>query len=216
MAATTGRADGARRAARGAAAALLVLAAAAAQAAELSPRDRADVARVERYLDSLRSLRSAFVQASSDGGRAEGTILLRRPDRLRLDYRSPPGVEIHVDGDWLVHVDANLEAVTHVPVSRTPARFLVGRRIRLSGDVTARAVTREAGSVSVELVSSGEPEAGSFTLTLSDAPLTLRRWTVVDVQGVTTTVTLSEPRFNVEIPAEAFDFDPLRFEPETP
>lgn len=216
MAPTTGTADGARRATRGAAAALLVLAAAAAAATELTPRDRADVARVERYLNDLRSMRSPFVQVSSDGGFAEGTILLQRPGRLRLDYLPPSGIEIHVDGDRLVHVDPGIEAVTYLPLSRTPARFLVGGRIRLSGDVTVRRVARGAGVLSVELASSEEPDSGSFTLTFSEAPLTLRRWTVVDAQGAVTTVTLSGPRFNVEIPPEAFAFDPLRFEPETP
>ena len=183
-------------------------------AAALSPRDSADVARIEAYLNSLRTLRSSFVQVSSGGEPAEGTVFIERPGRLRLDYSDPPNIEVYVDGNWLIHVDTDLEAVSQIPVKWTPARFLVSERIALSGDATVRRIYRGPGVISVELVQTGDPEAGSFELAFFDAPLALRKWVVVDSQGVTTTVTLSGPAFNVPIPREVFVFDSRRFEPE--
>ena len=183
-------------------------------AAALSPRDSADVARIEAYLNSVRTLRSSFVQVSSGGESAEGTVFIERPGRLRLDYSDPPNIEVYVDGNWLVHVDTDLEAVSQIPVKWTPARFLVSERIALSGDATVRRIYRGPGVISVELVQTGDPEAGSFELAFFDTPLALRKWVVVDSQGVTTTVTLSGPVFNVPIPREVFVFDSRRFEPE--
>lgn len=207
------------RAARWAAAALLALLPAPlpapAAAGGLSERDRADVARIEAHLNSFRTMSASFTQVSSDGGVAEGRILLRRPGSLRLDYTRPPGVEIYVERGWLIHVDAPLEAVSYIPLERTPARFLVGERIGLSDGVAVGGVTRGEGSVSVALASTdGDGEGTGVTLTFAEGPLRLRRWTVVDLQGVTTRVTLSGLRLDVDIPDEVFEFDPRRFEPE--
>lgn len=194
--------------------AALMLTVPPAAALALSPRDSADVARIEAYLNSIRTLRSSFVQVSSGGESAEGTVFIERPGRLRLDYSDPPNIEVYVDGNWLVHVDTDLEAVSQIPVKWTPARFLVSERIALSGDATVRRIYRGPGVISVELVQTGDPEAGSFELAFFDAPLALSKWVVVDSQGVTTTVTLAGPVFNVPIPREVFVFDSRRFEPE--
>ena len=199
-----------------AAAKALTLIALPAAAVELSRRDSADVARIETYLNSLRTVRSSFVQVSSRGETAEGTVFIERPGRLRLDYSDPSNIEVYVNGNWLIHVDTELEAVSHVPVNWTPARFLVSERIALSGEATVQRIRRRPGLISIELVQTRDPEAGSFELTFFDGPLALRQWIVVDAQGVTTTVTLSGPAFNVPIPREVFVFDSRRFEPESP
>lgn len=194
------------------AAAALILMSPPASAVTLSQRDSVDVARIEAYLNSLRTVRSFFVQVSSRGETAEGTIFIERPGRLRLDYSNPSNIQVYVNGNWLVHVDTELEAVSHIPVKWTPARFLVSKRIALSGEATVRRIHRKPGLISIELVQTSDPEAGSFELTFFDGPLALRQWTVVDAQGVTTTVTLSGPVFNMPIPREVFLFDSRRFE----
>jgi outer membrane lipoprotein-sorting protein len=47
----------------------------------------------------------------------------------------------------------------------------------------------------------------------SDVPLRLRRWVVVDAQGLTTTVALSETRSNVELDPELFVIEDEDCEP---
>ena len=193
----------------------LILAAGAAQGAyRLSDRDRADIARIETYLNSLQSIRSDFVQLASGGRYAEGTLYIERPQRLRLDYARPSTTQVYANGAWLIYVDTELQEVSHVPISSTPAGFLVRDRIRLSGDVTVQRVTRNDKLISVELVQTGEPDAGRFVLTFADNPLTLRKWTVIDAQGISTNVSLVSPSFNTDIPRKVFIFDETRFDPE--
>ncbi|MEX2453332.1 MAG: outer membrane lipoprotein carrier protein LolA [Rhodospirillaceae bacterium] len=182
----------------------------------ITAEDRSDIARIEAYLNSVDSLKSEFVQLASGGGVAQGTIYIERPNRLRLDYRKPATMQVYANGNWLVHVDTELEAVTHIPIGSTPAGFLVQDRIRLSGDVTVDRVIRGDSTISVELVQTGDREAGRFVLTFSDAPLQLRQWTVTDAQGVTTNVQLVAPAVNVAIPRDVFVFDETRYEREMP
>ena len=61
-------------------------AAAAAEVAHLSEAARADIARVETYLNRLRTLKGRFLQVASTGSLAEGTVYLSRPGRLRFEY----------------------------------------------------------------------------------------------------------------------------------
>ena len=119
-------------------------------------------------------------------------------------------------GGLAAHVDTDLEAVWHVPLRSTPAAFLVRDAIKLSGDVTVERVIRDARTISVSLIQTEEPDAGRFVLTFSDAPLALRKWTVTDAQGISTSVTLVAPAFNVAIPRDVFVFDETKFDRELP
>tara|TARA_R110000868_G_scaffold6363_3_gene36087 strand:+ start:524 stop:1150 length:627 start_codon:yes stop_codon:yes gene_type:complete len=192
------------------------LAAPAGAAYRITAQDRADIARIEQYLNRVESMRSNFVQLSSGGRFAEGTIYIERPKRLRLEYRKPSNIQVYANGNWLAHVDTDLEAVWHVPLRSTPAAFLVRDAIKLSGDVTVERVIRDARTISVSLIQTEEPDAGRFVLTFSDAPLALRKWTVTDAQGISTSVTLVAPAFNVAIPRDVFVFDETKFDRELP
>lgn len=184
----------------------------AGAAYRITAQDRADIVRIEQYLNKMETIRSKFVQLSTGGGLAEGTIYIERPQRLRLEYRKPSNIQVYANGNWLAHVDTDLEAVWHVPLKSTPAAFLVRDKIKLSGDIMVQRVIRDARTISVILVQTAEPDAGKFVLTFSDAPLALRKWTVTDVQGVSTTVTLVAPAFNVAIPRDVFVFDETKFD----
>ena len=49
-------------------------------------QDRADLARIETYLDTLRTLKAHFLQVAPNGALAEGTAWLDRPGRMRFQY----------------------------------------------------------------------------------------------------------------------------------
>ena len=192
------------------------LAVPASAAYRITAQDRADIVRIEKYLNTVNSLRSNFVQLSTGGRFAEGVIYIDRPKRLRLQYKKPSNIQVYANGNWMAHVDTDLEAVWHVPLGTTPAAFLVRDKISLSGDITVQRVLRDAHTISVSLIQTAEPDAGRFVLTFSDAPLALRKWTVTDAQGISTSVTLVAPAFNVAIPGDVFVFDETKFEKETP
>lgn len=180
----------------------------------LSREDKADVARLQDYLNGIHSIKSEFVQLSSGGHFARGMLYIERPDRLRLDYEPPATTQVYADGDWLIYVDTELESVTHVPMSSTPAGLLVRDKIRLNGDITVRRVLRGKGTITLVLTRTGEPDQGRFAVTFAEHPLQIQQWTVVDSQGVTTRVNLLAPQFNVAIPHDVFVFDETKYDKE--
>ena len=166
------------------------------------------VKRVETYLTGLRTIESDFVQSSSNGGFARGRLYVQRPSSLRLDYEPPSALQIYAAGSWLIYVDTELEEVTHVPLARTPAAFLMGETVSFSDAVRVTDVEQDEDTIRIELVRSDEPEAGSAVLTFGRRPLALKGWTVIDVQGVRTRIGLVQPSFNRPIDRSVFQFDP--------
>lgn len=176
----------------------LPLAAQAQQAvpAALSEADRADLARIEAYLNGLTTMDSGFLQFSEQGV-ARGRILLDRPGRLRIEYAPPTPVLMIASSPLLMYHDTQLKQTTFLPVSETPAALLIDERISLSGDVTVTAFERGAQAFRVTLVETESPDAGAVTLMFEDAPLRLAKWRLIDAQGTAVEVALVEPRFGV-------------------
>jgi len=172
----------------------------------LTAQDRQDVTRVEGYLNQLKTLTARFVQISDQGGVAEGRLYLQRPGRLRLDYADPvPLLVIAARGQILQH-DKQLKQTTYLPLSSTPAAILLRESVTLTGAVTVTGVERGPGSLRIGLVQTEDPRAGRLTLVFAEAPLQLASWVVVDSQGATTRVALSEIQNGTQIDPRLFEF----------
>ncbi|MBS28154.1 MAG: hypothetical protein CL566_04405 [Alphaproteobacteria bacterium] len=177
-------------------ASVLPATAAAAVPAALSEADRADIARIETYLNGLTTMESRFMQFSKDGV-AQGRILLDRPGHMRIEYAAPVPVLMVASSRLLMYHDTELKQTTFLPVSETPAALLIDDPIALSGDVTITAFERAPKAFRVTLVQTDAPDSGSVTLMFEDAPLRLAKWRIIDAQGTEVEVALLEPRFGV-------------------
>lgn len=173
----------------------------------------ADIARVQAYLDQLDTLRARFVQVASTGQVAHGTLYMRRPGKMRIDYDPPLPVEIVADGTWLIYHDTKLGQVSHLPLSATPAAVLLKPGLSLDDDAVAvTGFHADEATVRLSLADRGSPDAGELTLVLDRVPMRLREWSIVDAQGVITTVSLIDPRFGVALDKDLFVFrDPAFF-----
>lgn len=169
--------------------------------------DPSEVNRLETYLNSVRTMSASFVQTSSNGSVAEGMLYLERPGKMRIDYNPPTPLQIFADGLWLTYVDRELKEVNRLPLRATPAAFLLQDKIRLSGDITVKRLARQRGTINLHLTQTDESDLGRLIITLAEAPIALRGWTIIDAQGVETTVTLLKPHINKQIAKRTFILD---------
>ncbi len=177
-------------------------------AALLSDADRADIARIERYINEIETLQARFLQVSSTGDYAEGTLFLWRPGRLRIEYDPPNPILIVANRTWLIYEDKELEQITQLPLAATPADILVAENISLFSDAfTITRFERGAGSLRLTVTRAEDPLAGNITLVFSDRPLALKKWTVIDAQGVATTVSLLGSRLGAPLNPKLFEFE---------
>jgi outer membrane lipoprotein-sorting protein len=177
----------------------------------LTPQDRADIARIEAYLNSVKALHSRFLQVAPDGRTSEGQAWLQRPGRMRFQY-DPPAPFLLVGGHGLlVFHDSQLKQTSNIPLSQTPLGILLQDNLRLSGDVTVSNITRMPGQIQVTIYRTASPQDGSLTLIFADNPLNLRQWVVLDAQRHETRVTLYNVELGGNFDQKLFEFIDPRF-----
>ena len=174
--------------------------------ATLNTAQQAEVAQIEEYLNGIRTLASAFEQVSGEGNLATGKLYLSRPGRMRFEYDAPVPILLVADGRDIHYYDRELQQVTDMRIESTPAAFLLRDRIALTGAVTLTRYEHQPGVIRLTFVETGEPDQGSVTLTLTDRPLELRQWTVVDVQQKRITVTLTDPHYGAAVDPRLFQW----------
>ena len=173
----------------------------------LNDAQKADLARVEAYMNGIRTLKSDFMQVAQNGATAQGVVAIQRPGKMRIEYAPPSPHLIVTSGSFLVYVEKSLKQSSYIPLDSSLAGFLVRETIRLSGDVTVTAFEKDKGTIRVTLAQSDDREAGALTLLFSDAPLQLRQWSVMDSQGQTTRISLLDPQFGVPVDQKLFGWD---------
>ena len=169
--------------------------------------NRGDLLRISNYLNGIGTLEGNFVQIGPDGDLSEGVFYLRRPGRMRFDYQPPNPALIIADGVWVGVCDTQIDTFDRFPLSETPLDLLLRDRVDLRKEGAVQSIDRSGGQLRVKAVDPDAPDQGSITMVFADNPLALRQWVVVDNQGLTTTVALSETRANVKLGGELFFID---------
>lgn len=170
----------------------------------LNPDQKADVDRVQSYLNGIRTLASRFDQISGQGNQATGQLWLERPGRMRFEYDPPVPLLLVANGKNIFYYDKELQQVSELRVEDTPAGFLLRDQITLSGDVTLTRFEHKPGAIRLTIVQTSEPGQGSATLVLDDRPLQLRQWTIVDPQQKEVTVALTDPHYGAPVDEKLF------------
>jgi outer membrane lipoprotein-sorting protein len=188
------------------AASLAALPAAAAQRPLTDPEAVGEINRIEGYLNGIRTMQSRFIQINPDGSAWNGNLYVRRPGRFRFEYDPPIPHLLIANGSWLFHVDRALQETNVIPLAKTPAQFLVREDVSLKNDFTITKLEQSQGIVQIGLVTRDSPELGEVTLTFTDKPLELRKWTVRDMQENTTQITLQNTRYGVNLNPDMFKY----------
>lgn len=175
-------------------------------AGKRSAVDQADVARVEQYLNNIKTLQSRFIQTGHDGRQAQGVFSLSRPGKMRLTYDPPIKDFVVADGLFIFYWDGEMSQQSSAPIGSSLADVILRKEIKLSGDVEVKEIHRLPGALEATLAESDDPGKGSITLIFQDKPLALIRWRIKDAQGLTTEVGLLDPKFGIKLDPDMFYF----------
>lgn len=191
------------------AAALLLAAMPVARAAPpppvtLTTEQQALVSKIEAFVNDITTIEADFVQMSGGGGFARGTLYLQRPGRMRFEYDPPIPYLLVSDGTFFIYVDNELEQVTYLPLTKTPAHLLLRENFSLSEGLILTGFKEEGSVVKVEVADSSEPDLGRVTLTFNRDPLSLKSWTVLDPQAQRIQVTLVNPLYGKKLDRSLF------------
>jgi outer membrane lipoprotein-sorting protein len=172
--------------------------------ANLTPEDRADIARIESYLNGITTMQAKFQQYTGAQGLAFGKIYVRRPGFLRVEYDPPSQVLLVADSIAISYYDAELNELNQAPLSLSPLWFLLRDNVKLGGDVTVTSFERAPGAFRIGIEETDEPDAGKVVLVLGDRPMELQQWTIVDDKGSEVRVGLYNAEFGMKLSNELF------------
>jgi outer membrane lipoprotein-sorting protein len=162
------------------------------------------VPQIEQYFNGIRSLKARFVQSNPNGSVVQGTIYLRRPGRMRFEYDAPSQLKIVADGYQVTMWDNATRDFGQWPIGWTAASFLVKDPLTLSGDLVVEKLERVNGLLEATMSQARRPQEGKVVVRLSENPLQLRGWTIIDNRGNRVTVSLSDMQAGLQLADSLF------------
>ena len=172
--------------------------------AALPSQAQTGVPEIERYINSIRTLKARFVQSNPNGGIAQGTLYVRRPGRMRFEYDPPAQVKIVADGFQVTMWDNATKDFGQWPIGWTAASFLVKDPLTLSGDLRVEKLDRVKGLLEMTVSQARRPQEGKVIVRFSENPMALRGWTVIDGRGSQVTVSLSDLQTGMQLADSLF------------
>ncbi len=166
-----------------------------------------DIQAAQDYLQNLHTAKARFVQTTNDGTQLVGNFYLDRPGKLRFEYDPPIKDFIVADGFLIYFYDGQLKEQTHAPIGSTLADFFLQKNIDLHDeDLKITEVKRGGGLLQITLVQADDPDAGSLTLGFKENPMELKKWRVVDGQGMITEIELFYLKTGIKHPGGLFAY----------
>ena len=151
---------------------------------------------LSEYLTNLKLLKANFFQVNADGSESSGIILMKRPGRMRFEYDKPDNTLVLVAAGALAIFDpiGDQEPMTY-PVRNNPISLLLNSEIDLinSGMVSNY---MEASEEAVLIIRDPiTPEIGSVELLFSGAQPELKKFTVKNENGTSTSIALEDTEY---------------------
>ncbi len=158
----------------------------------LSEADRADLGRLSEALNAVHTLEGSFVQIGPEGQVDQGRFYIDKPGRMRFEYAPPNPTLIVSDGKDVVVENTKLNTIDRYPLWETPLDLILGNDLDLRHNDAIVSVEHQEGRLVVNARSHSKRANGNITLVFSEPDLALRQWTVVDAQGLLTTVSVRD------------------------
>ena len=171
-------------------------------------------ARVQQRYASVRDFSASFTHTYQGGVLKQktterGSLLIKKPGRMRWTYTSPEKKEFVSDGRQLYsYLPAEKQVyVNDVPAGDTSAALFLAGRGDVTRDFTAQLAAEDAASFTLKLTPKAkQQEFDTLTLVVDRASLQIRSLVAADRQGGTSTFVFSNYKENIGLPDSTFVF----------
>lgn len=161
---------------------------------------------ISRYLNSLKTVTSAFTQVNPDGTISTGTVYIQRPGRVRFEYNNDRTLVLASGGNVAVFDPKSTGGPQQYPLSRTPLSIILDANVNLGRANMVTAHTEAKNATVVTAQDPANPQYGNIQMVFT-SPTELRQWVVTDDSGQKTTVILGEMRKGGSIAPSKFSIN---------
>lgn len=185
-----------------------VLLSAAAINVELMPALSAPIAAqtIADHFSSVKSMSGDFVQSDPKGEKTSGRFFLKRPGKIRFDFAGQSGVSVIADGKSVVVYNKKLKTSRLYSLSKTPLKLLLDSKVDFSGR-HLKSIKEEGDLITIKLVDKSAYGNSDISMMFDRKSLDLRKWSLRDERGLTTTVTIFNVKQGVPVAEGTFTID---------
>jgi outer membrane lipoprotein-sorting protein len=160
---------------------------------------------VSERLQAITTLQAQFVQINADGSRSQGTLSVKRPGNMRMEYTGDNAPLLIVGGQTIAIYDGPRDQTAEqYPLKRTPLWLVLQPQPQLHTGKGIERVWAENGRYYITTFDPKTPEAGRITFQFQAQPLELEGWVSRAQNGETVTVALSGVREGMELGSSMF------------
>ena len=162
--------------------------------------DPYSLANVSHYLTNLKFLKADFSQINADGTISSGTILIKRPGRMRFEYYRPDKTLVLVSAGALAIFDPKGDdAPITYPIKNNPISLILKGELDLLNSGILENYKMSTGQAVVKIRDPEKPEHGSVELVFTGAKPELEKFTVQNENGLSTSITLEDIEYPEKI-----------------
>ena len=158
--------------------------------------DPYSLANISQYLQNLKILKADFSQINPDDTISSGTILIKRPGRMRFEYNKPDKTLVLVSAGALAIFDpkGDEKPITY-PIKNNPISLILKGEVDL---LNSEIVTKFEVSVEravLKMRDPKKPERGSLELVFSGTTPALEKFTIKNENGSSTSISLKDIKY---------------------
>jgi outer membrane lipoprotein carrier protein len=121
--------------------------------------------RIEEFFNSLKTFSADFIQTDGSGFSANGKLVIKRPNKIFLQYDDALPLTVVVNNGIITYYDRKRDQVSFLSAEKTIVSLLVKRVFSFSdNDVKLISQQETDTSITVEFEKTDMPEEGSFRL----------------------------------------------------
>ena len=161
--------------------------------ASILKADPYSLANISQYLKNLKNLKADFSQINADGSISSGTILIKRPGRMRFEYYTPDKTLVLVSAGALAIFDPKGDdAPITYPIKNNPISLILKGEVDLLNSGILENYKMSTGQAVVKIRDPEKTEHGSVELVFTGAKPELEKFTVQNENGLSTSITLED------------------------
>ena len=164
--------------------------------ASILSADPYSLEKLSEYLTNLRFLKATFLQVNSDGSKSSGSILVKRPGRMRFDYDKPDNTLVLVAAGALAIFDpkGDIEPMTF-PIRNNPISLLLKSEIDLVNSDMVSNYKKDLEEAVLTIKDPTKPKRGSVELLFLGEQPELKKFTLRNENGTSTSIFLENNEY---------------------
>ncbi len=171
---------------------------------DLSEADRTELDAISAALNAITTLKGSFLQIEPSGAVDEGQFYISKPGKMRFEYKPPVPTLIVADGRSVAVANTRLNTVDRYSLGDTPLGLVLDNTLDIRHDPNLVGVEHQQGVIVISMRTSQNRAKANIALVFSEPDYELRQWTVVDDQGLSTTVALRSQQPGVALAPALF------------